>query len=183
MPSLPKIADLPYHLPTDAKGQLRELAKIISIPQPVIESSGPEAIDAICATILYRHLGQAQRQEAMALIRALPNRQLTGILITRALDTTFVNPQWGMWSLTNKELLEEEAFHSTIDDYASYLGISVSALGAKDFLQTLWKQRKVTRGGIATLVIWVAIAANKSHLNEIREEKDRRSQLKGSSFY
>lgn len=183
MPKMPSISDLPQHLPRDTKGQLRELGKIVGIPQPLLENAGQETIDTICATILYRHLSPAQRQEAMAMINALPNRQLTGLLITRALDTTFVNPEWGMWSMTNDELAAAEAFYSAIDDYASYVGISASALGAKDLASTVWRQRKLTRGGIVTLVIWGAIAANKAQLSKIRQEEARRSVTKSSPYY
>ena len=181
--TLPQSSDLPYHLPTDSKGQLRELAKIINIPFPVAESGGQNAADAISAAILFRHLNQAQRQEALKLMSELPSRQLHGLLVTRALDTTFVNPKWGVWSLTNEELMAEKSFHSSIDDYANWAGVGASALAGKDLVTTIWKNRRVTRGGIATVVIWVAVAANKSTLNKLNEEDRRRTQLKPSAFH
>ncbi|WP_417356799.1 hypothetical protein [Gallaecimonas pentaromativorans] len=115
----------------------------------------------------------------MKIIRSLPNREL----VTKVVDTSFVNPTWGMWSLTNEELLDKESFHSAVDSYASYVGLSASALGGKDLIKQAWQRRAITRGGIATLVIWGVVALNKYQLNKFQEEKSRRSTLNSSSYY
>lgn len=179
----PSTSSLPYNLPMDTKGQLRELAKIINIPPSLVANGDQNTVDAICATILYRHMEQAQRHEAMKIIRSLPNRELVGKLVTKVVDTSFVNPTWGMWSLTNEELLDKESFHSAVDSYASYVGLSASALGGKDLIKQAWQRRAITRGGIATLVIWGVVALNKYQLNKLQEEKSRRSTLNSSSYY
>lgn len=182
-PTLPNYSDLPYHLPTDALGQLRELAKIIDVPFPLALSGGSLAADAVSATILFRHFDQAQRHEALKLFAELSSRQLRGLLLTRALDTAFVNPKWGVWSLTNEELMAEESFHRALDEYASWAGVGFSMVAGKDIIKTAWKNRKLARGGIATMVVWVAVAGNKGALANINEEQRRRSQTKSSSFH
>jgi len=154
--ALPSPSDLPYYLPVDPQGQLRELAKILNIPLPLAKAGGPLAADALSATILFRHLNQAQRQEALS------SRELRGRLVTKAVDTTFVNPKWGVWSLTSDELMAEQSFHSALDNYATWAGFGLSGIAAKDFFKHFWKNRKVTRGGIATLVIWMAVARIKA---------------------
>ena len=181
--TLPNSSDLPYFLPVDTDGQLRELAKILNIPLPLEMKEGPLAVEALSATILFRHLNQAQRQEALKLMESLQSRELRGKLVTKALDTTFVNPKWGIWSLTNDELISEQSFHAAVDNYATWAGFGFSGIAAKDFVKQVRKNRKITRGGIAKLVIWVAVAGNKSALNNITEERLRRTQLKTSSFY
>lgn len=48
MPSLtlPAASDLPYFLPADSEGQLRELAKILDISFSLAKSGGTHAVDA-----------------------------------------------------------------------------------------------------------------------------------------
>ncbi len=181
--TLPSSSDLPYFLPADPEGQLRELAKILNIPLPLAMSGGPQAVDAFSAAILFRHLNQPQRQEALRLMEALPSRELRGKLVMKALDTTFINPKWGVWSLTNDELIAEQSFHSMLDKYATWAGFGFSGVALKDFIKQVWNKRKITRGGIATLVIWVAVAGNKGALEKIDEERRRRTQIKESPFY
>ncbi|WP_166268149.1 hypothetical protein [Marinobacter caseinilyticus] len=179
----PAVSNLPYHLPKNSKGQSRELGKILRIPSSVIEDGGDQAIEAICATILYRHLDQVQRREAMALIKSLPSRQLQGLLMARVLDT-MVNPQWGLWSLTTEELIADETFHNNVATIGGTLGVTVSAMGSKDLIKTLWLKRKVTSGGLATVVIWIAFAGNWSSLQTTQKELERRtSQPKSSPFF
>ncbi|WP_417356797.1 hypothetical protein [Gallaecimonas pentaromativorans] len=48
----PSTSSLPYNLPMDTKGQLRELAKIINIPPSLVANGDQNTVDAICATIL-----------------------------------------------------------------------------------------------------------------------------------
>lgn len=181
MALLPSASDLPYHLPTDTKGQLLELAKTLRISPQLVENSGDQGLEAMCATILYRHMSQRQRMAAMTAIKSIPNRQLQSKLVAAALDTTFVNPQWGLWSLTNEEIAEDEAFHDAVDTFGSILGVTFSVSSGKDVAKEFLEKRKLTKGGLAMMVIWVAFAGNRSSLNAVREEKERRAQIKESS--
>lgn len=104
MSTMPEVSDLPYYLPTDTQGQLRVLAKLLDLPPATVEQSGEAGVEAMTATILYRHLDRRQRIKAMEKIKSLPDRALVSKLVRITLDTAFVNPQWGLWSLTNEEL-------------------------------------------------------------------------------
>ncbi len=61
--------------------------------------------------ILYRHLNRNQKTEAMSLIRQIgkKNKPLEGQLVNLILNTS-INPQWGVWSLNNDELLNDHNF-------------------------------------------------------------------------
>ncbi|MBT0110521.1 hypothetical protein J4H72_22900 [Vibrio alginolyticus] len=123
MSNVISVSSLPYNLPSNEQEQLRILAKIIGFKPELLVGAGKVEVDAICSMILYRHLSQKQRVDAMKLIRSVSNRALMGKLVTGALDTTFVNPQYGMWSMTEKELQSDKDFHSFLDNFASYIGI------------------------------------------------------------
>lgn len=174
---------LPYTMPTSAQAQATYLATILKIPGDMVANADQEVVQALCATIIYRHLDRMQRMEAMELVQGLKNRRLISKLISLILDTTFVNPQWGLWSLTNEELLADQAFHSEFDTIASAIGLSASGLGAKDLIKTAWKSRKMSRGGLATVIIWGTVFMNKSELNKANEELARRYQLNTSKYF
>ncbi|MFE8073487.1 hypothetical protein QQM79_20730 [Marinobacteraceae bacterium S3BR75-40.1] len=180
---LPNTSDLPYFLPKDTQGQLRELAKILNISPALVANSGEKGLEAMTSTILYRHMDQLQRMKAMAAIRSVANPQFEQQLVTRAVDTTFVNPQWGLWSMTNAELAEDEAFHSLVEKIGGFMGFTFSVTGGKDFVTKLIQNRRLSKGGVATIVIWLAFAANSGSLNAVHAEQKRRMQTKGSAYY
>ncbi|WP_432463910.1 hypothetical protein [Agarivorans sp. QJM3NY_33] len=114
MTKLISIANLPYNLSASRAAQLSVLSEIIGIKKELLKRGGQLEIDSICATILYRHLTQKQRVDAMVLIRSLSSPILKSKLITKALDATYLNPQWGIWSMTNDELQADKDFHEFI---------------------------------------------------------------------
>lgn len=183
MAGMPSSEDLPYHLPTTTSDQLRELAKILDVPFDLVKSTGEQGLAAMCATIMYRHLDRRQRYEAMEVIRSLDSKDLVNRLQTKAIDTTFVNKRWGVWSMTNEELLEDQDFHELFQDIGAVAGVTFSATNLKDFLQELRRNRRVTKGGMATIVIWLSFASSYSRLNKLEAELDRRTQLRGSPFH
>ncbi|MCG8610408.1 MAG: hypothetical protein MI864_07715 [Pseudomonadales bacterium] len=128
MSDLPLVSDLPYTLPQTNASKWNYLANLLNIPPAIEINAGEREIDALAATIMYRHLDRIERIEAMTLINSLPNKRLVNMLVTKAVDTKYLNPQWGMWSMTNEELLADERFHQTISNYSSYMGVSASVL-------------------------------------------------------
>ncbi|WP_036799448.1 hypothetical protein [Photobacterium marinum] len=144
------IKDLPYRLPKTTQEQLTKLAQITSIPKNLLVGAGEKEVEAICYMILYRHLNQHQRGDGMKAIRSVKKRALVGELINRTLDTTFVNPQWGIWSLTNDELKADIKSHSQLNTMASMLGLGASATSIKDIVKKPPKKRKsaVTTGSL-----------------------------------
>tara|TARA_Y100000588_G_C14218002_1_gene909735 strand:+ start:237 stop:788 length:552 start_codon:yes stop_codon:yes gene_type:complete len=172
------INNLPYDLPNNSADQLRVLATIIEVPYSLVSNGGDYEVEAICGAILYRHLDRHQRVEALTLIRSLENRALSGKLISIAIEPTLVNKDWGVWSLTKEELIADQLFHSQADNLASYVGLGASAMSGKDLLTKIWKKRKITKGGLVTLVIWGTVFFNKSELNKVNNEIKRRSSIK-----
>lgn len=177
------VASLPYNLPNTEQEQLEYLADIVKIPKGLIKNGSQSDINAICATILYRHLDRNQKMDAMAIIKGLKNQSLGTKLVDKVLHTNYINPQWGIWSLTNEELLEDQALHSIIDTYASVIGLGMSALSTKDLVKKLWNQRKFTRGGLVTIVLWGTLIFNKAELHKANKEVLNRSKLKSSKYY
>ena len=103
---------------------------------------------------------------------------MSGKLISIAIEPTLVNKDWGVWSLTKEELIADQLFHSQADNLASYVGLGASAMSGKDLLTKIWKKRKITKGGLVTLVIWGTVFFNKSELNKVNNEIKRRSSIK-----
>ncbi|EJL6401241.1 hypothetical protein NMR73_004335 [Vibrio navarrensis] len=174
---------LPYVLPQNSQSQLQFLAKVTNISSNLISNCSEIEVEAIAAMILYRHLNRQQRLEAMALIRSVQNRALMGVLISKVLDTTFVNPQWGIWSLSNSELSQDISFHENIDSFSGYVGVGASILGGKDMIKDIWSLKKMGKKNWITIVIWGCIYFNKTELSKAKSELNNRTQLNNSGFY
>lgn len=147
-----------------------------------MEGGGEHALEAMRATILYRHMDARQRYAAMRSIRTLPSRELEGLLVGKALNTTFINPHWGKWSLTNEELANDIAFHEAVDTFGSIIGVTFSITSGRDVVKEIYERRKLTRGGVAMLVLWITFSANKSTLSASRTELKRRTEIRKSSY-
>ncbi|MBR9827041.1 MAG: hypothetical protein GYB41_00070 [Oceanospirillales bacterium] len=189
------IKDIPYQVPQDTKGQLAYLASILRIDKSKAISSGEPGLNAMISVLVYRHLDRNQRIVAVRSIRKLssipdspglyhlPNsltatesRSLEQALIHRVLDTTFVNNQWwGLWALTTEELKSDLDFHGIVNDAGGSIGITVSAMSFKDFLDKAIKIKGISKKGWISLIIWISFIANKSSLDAAEEEIDRRT--------
>lgn len=173
---------LPYQLPTSSDSQIAYLANILGLDRHLVVGKGQKEKEAMTAVIMYRHLDRHQKYQAMELIHSIVDRRLVGRLVEKIGDT-HVNPQWGIWSLDNDELLSDQKFHETINTYATWLGLTASAMGAKDILQEVWKKRKLSRGGWVNVVVWGALLFNAQELNKANAEVLRRSSIKSSELY
>jgi len=171
-----------YKLPKTSNEKIAILSKILNIPTHLSTGYESAAIDAMCATILYRHLDRLDRIAAMRIIRTIGNPILSERLSQRALDT-LINPQWHIWSLTNEELKNDISFHKQFDEIASTLGYSVSALGAKDLAKSVLNQKRLGKKGWSTLVIWATVHFNKLELNKAEKELANRTSLNQGSEY
>ena len=174
---------LPYQLPKSAMQKILHLSKITSIPMNLLQGAGDAEIEAIAAMILYRHMDRLQRIEAMSVIRSVKNRALMGHILDKTLDTTFVNPQWGILSLSNKELLEDINFHTVIDSFAGYVGIGGSIIGGKDMIKDIWTLKKMGKKHWTLIVIWGSVIFNKKELNKAQAELGNRQTINKSGLY
>lgn len=186
MPSIINIENLPYNIENDMRDQINFLSDLLGLDKDLFRNAGQKEIDAMCATILYRHLPQVHRNEALAVIRSVPNIKLQRKLVGSVLFTTFVNPQWGIWSLTNKELAADKDVHDFIDSYASYIGVSASAIGIKDLFDQAKKSmssKKTVWGSVAMLIVWGAVAFNKMELKKVNKEISNRTIQLTTGFH
>jgi hypothetical protein len=186
MPSIINIENLPYNIEHNMRDQINFLSDLLGLSKDLFRNAGQKEIDAMCATILYRHLTQAHRNEALVLIRSVPNMRLQRKLIDSVLFTTFVNPQWGIWSLTNKELAADKDVHDFIDSYASYIGINASVIGIKDLFDQAKKSissEKTVWGAVAMLIVWGVVAFNKIELNKVNKELSNRAIQLTTEFH
>ncbi|WP_281547264.1 hypothetical protein [Pseudoalteromonas sp. PAR1] len=176
------ISELPYSLPKTPKAQCQYLARICSISLHKLSNNHQEESEAIASVIIYRHLNSNQKIEAMRLIQTLNNKPLMAKLIEKVTDV-IVNPQWGIWSLSNTELLKDQKFHDMVNSYAGILGASISAASAKELASTIWKTKKVSKGGWITIVMWGSLYFNATELNKANQEISNRSKLLDSVHY
>ncbi len=178
-----KASALPYNIHSFSLiMKLSMLARLIGISPRLLNGAGGIELDALAGVILYRHLSRMQRIEVLKRVRDLKNPILADRLRGKV-AMVLVQPQWGIWSLSNNELLEDQRLHAMIDEYASILGVSVSVFGARTLFSDVWKHQKIKKGGLATLVIWGAIYFNKTELNKANREISRRSKLNTSPHY
>jgi len=175
--------DLPYQMPKSDNEHLLKLAKITGIPANLLVGGGETEIAAISYMILYRHLNQHDRIEAMRIIKSVKNRQLMGHIIDKTLLTTFVTTQWGVWSLSNKELLAEHEFYESISSMASVMGVGASALGGFDMMQEARRNKRILIRHWALIVLWGCWGANEVRFSNTKKELRRRQVLKPSSHY
>jgi RHS repeat-associated protein len=172
-----------YSLTGSIQEQANSLAEITGLSSELVENATQNDLDAISGAVLYRHLDKNQRGEALSIIRSVENKKLEGKLVSSLLDTAFVNPQWGAWSLTNSELIADQAFHQTVEDYASVIGLSASGASAYEQYKRIRNTGKLGRNGVAIVTVWGAILFNKSELNKANQEIKNRSTLNESSFH
>ncbi len=174
---------LPYSLPKDTQSQLKQLSKITSIPQNLLIDAGKIEVEALCYMIIYRHLDRVQRMFAMKTIRSVRKRALMGEIINRVLDTAYVNPQWGVWSLSNAELTADLEFHSHLSSIASIIGIGASVQSGKELLVKIIEKKAIRSANWITLVIWGAIYFNMREQAKAQIELDNRTTLNTSKYY
>ncbi|WP_061011151.1 hypothetical protein [Vibrio sp. CUB2] len=177
------VNDLPYPLPRDTTGQLKTLAKITSIPNNLLAGAGDAEVEALCYMILYRHLNTNQRYKAMKSIRAVKKRALMGKIIEKTLDTTFVNSQWGIWSLSNAELEADIKLHTDINQLASGLGIGASAGSIKEILQKIKEKRSISQRNWVTFIIWGCVYLNAKELEKANIEREHRTTVSTSRYF
>jgi len=147
----------PYKLPKNTQKAINYLAKILKLNPSLVKNGDDKLLQALCGTIIYRHLDRLQRIEVMTIIRSLPNRRLGGQLVGRITDVLYVNPRWGVWSLSTRELNREMKSNADFQ----YVMLVVGVAGGKDVAKSVsavWKARtlasKNTLHLIANLVIW-----------------------------
>lgn len=143
MPRAPFSTSVHYNLSTNMQDALFFLADTLELPRLHVQNGNVTMLEAACGTILYRHLGRLQRIEVMELIRKLEDPRVRQALITKILDVTYVNPRWGIWSLSGAELKSEVEGNSKWQKFFTLIGVA----GGKDVARNVydvWKSRAIS---------------------------------------
>jgi hypothetical protein len=183
---LPTINDLPY--PILNNNQLTQtqiitkLSQIVGISPHILKGAGQDGIDALVGTIMYRHLDRIQKMNVMSIVTNLQNGLAVQALRGKITDI-LVQPDWGLWSLSNDELIQKKELHAIIDQYATWLGVGISVSSIKGIFSDLWKKRSFSKMNLAYVVILISLLGSKETLNSINSELDNRSSLKDSKLY
>src|SRR5690606_35536652 len=145
----------------------------------------PEDIEAMAATILYRHLDRSQQMEVMELIHSLRNPVLVDQLIRRVVDTT-VQPRWGMVPYERRAAGRPE-ISRMVDDIASKIGIGPTAISGRELAKGVWRRRSFgAKSGallVGTLALWGTVYGNKLELNRTNKEIQQRTEMRSSPLY
>ncbi|MBL4606289.1 MAG: hypothetical protein JKY01_00455 [Pseudomonadales bacterium] len=165
------VTDLPYTIPSGVREQINQLSRIVGIPPYLMQ--GLDGVNILCGVIVYRHLDRLQKYQVMQLIHATKNPQVIGALSVKVTDV-IVNPNWGLWSLTNKELAAKKKFHSAIDTYMTMLGLGASAGSISSLVKSSWSNKKVFNKNILLIIVWGGIWYSKQVLGETQDEIDSR---------
>ncbi len=163
---------VPYALPDNRADAIEALAEILDIPLPEVSGDGTSTLQALAGTILYRNLEQRERNEVMSAIRRQSPR-LQGLLLDRALNPTFVNPSWGMWSMTTEELQQLIERNERFQRLVTVTGANPGYVGGAASVWHMVKtgaQASNVAGAAASLVILGASEMSAMELNNARDE-------------
>lgn len=168
------IEDLPYKLPVGSDRVIVSLCNVIDIPYSLLLGKGREGENILCGVILYRHLGMVERQEVMKMIYSQEDKSLVSKLVTKITDT-IVNPNWGLWSLTNPELQARKQFHGLIQKWSSVIGVGATLASSKEFLSKVWRQKRyLSVGNVLTIIVWGGLLCSNKMLSDVSLEQERR---------
>ena len=178
-----RVNNTPYQLPTSSEERIRSLANIIGIEGNGLANGGFRIEEILCGVILYRHLDRSEKLEIMSSIYELEDKRIASKLVEKVTDV-IVNPSWGLWSMTNAELLNKKEFHSFVQFWSAILGFGVSVSSGKGFLSRLWKERKIlsARNSLIMVVCGGLLYSNKV-LSDTNLELERRKMFIETKFH
>ena len=193
---------LEHILPKTTQDAANKLANILEYPLSAVKNANSDTLEALAGTILYRHLERTQQNAVMRLVDSQP-----GILRGRLLPSiasVIVNPNWGLWSLSKKELEEKLAFNTGLQSLYSTLGlgftVSAGTVAFNDYFKYRDDLRKSTskensakltqaikakgiKKGFITLVIWGAVGFNNNEMDKLNKELENRKPIIQSKYY
>jgi hypothetical protein len=175
---------LPYPKPLHPQMAVIELSKVIGVPVNYKLINDEEYIKILSGIILYRRLNSIEKQDVMARIYRLDDRGLQSKLIGKILNVT-VQPLWGMWSLSNKEIEEYLSLNKKVLDMFTVLGVNPGAVGV---IQGTWDliKTKGKGGGLMIAVSLIMLGLNQAisdETNALQAEKEKRTTPANPSAY
>lgn len=104
-----------------------QLAKMMGISdlRSEIDQAGYNAIIAMCGVILYRHLDRFQKGDVLQRIQDLINNgyRALGGRLRGLIAINIAQPQWNVWSLNGKEVLQLAKTNKNLMDVIDRLGL------------------------------------------------------------
>lgn len=167
--------NLAYSLPDTLRGKVNALAGIVEIPRVHIRAvSDQEALKALTGLILYRHLGRREEREINRHWQTLP--QVLQMKLRQRRSSILINPMWGMWSLSNEELVAQKEFVSAFNEMATKAGIpSLSAAG----FYKVFKQGQSGNAATVCAFLFVGAIISAKNLEESSIDAEILRRFKG----
>ena len=183
--------NLPYILPKNAQESSVRLATILDIKAAYVANADQALVEMLAGTILYRHLDRLQKMDIMDKIQKSGRYPLAGILTSRVVDVELVNSRWGVWSLSNDELIESVEFAEMLDRWSGLIGWGANISSISSFAKKVYSNSPETPRQAAlfrlhamvTLIIWGSILYNKNEIKRLNDELKNRSTLHTSPVY
>lgn len=165
---------LPYDLPRNKSRAIAQLAAVLGITKPDISGNQTAILQAMSGTILFRHLPQKPRDEVWRIIQQ-QKRPLRGRLSRMALHSKYINPDWGVWSLSTEEVNEEIARNKAFLELVGAAPVASNNLGVAKGVWDIATKRTVSAAGpilvAAGVLVFFASELSKDHLERLREER------------
>jgi hypothetical protein len=150
-------------MPETMSGQIEYLCQLLDFPRTMFLSHGNKpaladsvVLEILTGIVLYHHLPRQDQGRVMRLIHAnLEGRPAIAKAITKITDP-MVNPMWGLWTKTTRELEADLAFAESVSTYLGLAGASFSVPSLYNMAKTNRTQAKgVGRGHpVLTVMIW-----------------------------
>src|SRR5690625_3511546 len=109
---------LPYRLPSDLSAKVDYLADLMGIKNKIYLHALPSdvAVELLSIIVLYRHLDHYEKLRIAQLLERVDRRVLNDL--QTAMARPAVQPNWGMWSWTNEELIANKEALSRFNSWA-----------------------------------------------------------------
>lgn len=154
---------LPYRMPETVSGQIEYLCQILDFPRTMFMSHGSKpalsesvVLEILTGIVLYHHLPRQDQGRVMRLVHDnLAGRPAIAKAIGKITDP-MVNPMWGLWAKTTRELEADLAFAESV---STYLGLANAGFSVPSLYDMAKANRAPAKGvgrshPVLTVMIW-----------------------------
>lgn len=176
---------LPYRMPETMPGQIAYLCQLLDFPRTMFLRHGnmPDITDSVVLEILtgivlYHHLPKPDQTKVLRLIHEnLQGRPAIARAITKITDP-MVNPMWGLWAKTTRELEADLAFAESV---STYLGLAGAGFSVPSLYEMAKSNRAPTKSigrghPVLTVMIWGFYFNHEASRQSIQAELVRRAR-------
>lgn len=154
---------LPYRMPETVSGQIEYLCQLLDFPRTMFMSHGGKpalsedvVLEILTGIVLYHHLPRQDQGRVMRLVHDnLAGRPAIAKAIAKITDP-MVNPMWGLWAKTTRELEADLAFAESV---STYLGLAGAGFSVPSLYDMAKASRTPAKGvgrshPVLTVMIW-----------------------------